>query len=74
MMRGVEPLSENFKPIAVSILQVAKLMNIGETMAWELVRSGVLPSVRIGRRRLVLISELERLAARLAEGEDVIPM
>jgi excisionase family DNA binding protein len=74
MMRGVEPLSENFNPIAVSILQVAKLMNIGETMAWELVRSGVLPSVRIGRRRLVLISELERLAARLAEGEDVIPM
>jgi excisionase family DNA binding protein len=69
-MRGVETSGDNTQPLAVDVPEAGRQFGVGTTTAWKLVRSGMLPSVRIGRRRLVLVSELERFAARLADGED----
>src|SRR6185312_3074556 len=49
-------------PLLVSVPEAARLLGIGPTLGWEMVRDGVLPSVRFGRRVLVPRSAVERLA------------
>lgn len=44
----------------------ARALGIGRSKAFELVASGELPSVRIGRRRLVVAEGLHEYARRLA--------
>ncbi len=39
------------------------LLGIGPTFAWELVRAGSIPSVKLGRRALVPSTALEHLAS-----------
>jgi excisionase family DNA binding protein len=46
----------------IPIPEAARLLGIGVTHAWELARSGDLPTVRLGRRRLVPIGALAALA------------
>jgi|GEM_PF-681381 len=41
-------------PILVTVEESAVLLRIGRTMAYELVMSGKLKSVKVGRRRLVV--------------------
>jgi excisionase family DNA binding protein len=50
------------QPILLSVPQAARLMGVGTTFTWELVRCGQLPSVRLGRRVLVPRAAIERLA------------
>jgi excisionase family DNA binding protein len=50
----------------LSVSMVAERLSIGKTFAWELVSSGEIASVRIGKRRLVSVRELERYAEQLA--------
>jgi excisionase family DNA binding protein len=50
----------------LSVSLVAERLSIGKTFAWELVSSGEIASVRIGKRRLVSVAELERYARQLA--------
>ena len=42
-----------------------KSLGVGRTTVWSLVRSGQLPSVRIGRRRLVPVTAIAEYAKRL---------
>ncbi len=49
-------------PLLVAVPDAARLLGIGTTFAWELVRAGDIPSVKLGRRVLVPRSALERLA------------
>jgi excisionase family DNA binding protein len=48
-------------PILLSVPEAAHLLGVGTTFCWELVRSGTLPSIRLGRRVLIARSALEQL-------------
>jgi excisionase family DNA binding protein len=60
------------KPLLLSVTLAAQVLGIGRTMAWELIRSGELRTVRVGARRLVAMRDLEQYVAQLdEEGDDV---
>ncbi len=48
-------------PLLVAVPDAARLLGIGTTLAWDLVRAGDIPSVKLGRRVLVPRAGLERL-------------
>lgn len=52
-------------PLLVAVPDAARLLGIGATLAWDLVRSGDIPSVKLGRRVLVPRVALERLGGGL---------
>lgn len=56
------------EPLLVPVRVAATRLSIGRDTTYELVRSGRLRSVAIGRRRLVPVSELEAFVAREANG------
>jgi excisionase family DNA binding protein len=56
-------------PLLVSVPEAARLLGIGSTLGWEMVRSGEMPSVRFGRRVLVPRAALERLATARVQGK-----
>jgi excisionase family DNA binding protein len=56
------------KPLAVPVKRACKLMGVGNTTMWGLIKTGRVKTVRIGRRRLVLYASLESLLTSEAEG------
>jgi excisionase family DNA binding protein len=52
------PLGER---LTVTIEEAAAILGIGRTLAYEAVRRGELPAVRVGRRLLVPIRQLTAL-------------
>jgi excisionase family DNA binding protein len=52
------------------IAEAAEALGLGRTVTYQLVMRGELPSVRVGRRRLVPTADLDRFIERLrADGE-----
>jgi|RhiMetdeSRZDD1v2_1073273.scaffolds.fasta_scaffold1928594_2 hypothetical protein len=49
------------KPLAVSVKLACKLIGVGNTKMWGLIKDGRVNTVSIGRRRLVLYASLESL-------------
>ena len=49
-------------PLLLSVPNAARALGIGSTLCWELVHSGRLETVRLGRRVLVPRLAVERLA------------
>lgn len=49
-------------PLFVSVIDAAKALSIGRTSVYELIRSGELETRKMGRRRVVKVSSLRRLA------------
>lgn len=49
------------KRLTLSVEEVAEVMGIGRTLAYEAVRRGEIPSIRIGSRILVAKAALSRL-------------
>ncbi|MEQ1618881.1 MAG: helix-turn-helix domain-containing protein [Terricaulis sp.] len=47
------------RPIAASPAEAARLIGIGRTKLYEALSSGVLPSYRVGTRRLIRVADLE---------------
>lgn len=45
--------------LAVSVPEAAKRLSVGLTTMWSLVRSKRVPSVRIGRRTVIRVADLE---------------
>lgn len=56
---GPDPLET---PLLVSVPEAARLLGVGTTFGWAMVRNGDMPSVRLGRRVLVPRAALEHLA------------
>jgi len=56
--------------ILVSVEEAAMLLRIGRTTAYELVMSGRIQSVKVGRRRLISRQELERYVDELVRVQD----
>ena len=52
-------------PLLVTVEEVATLLRIGRTTAYELVMRGALQSVKVGRRRLVVREGLDRFISEL---------
>lgn len=51
----------NSKPLSVSINEACKTINIGRTKLYELINSGTIKTIKIGRKTLVVYSSLENL-------------
>ena len=49
--------------LTCSVPEAARLLGIGETLMRELIRTGRVPALRLGRRVLVSRAALERLVA-----------
>jgi hypothetical protein len=48
-------------PITVTVKRTRELSGLGNTKIWQLISTGQLQTVRVGRRRLVLYSSLRKL-------------
>jgi excisionase family DNA binding protein len=55
------------KPILVSVAAAARMLSIGRTAAWELVRKQKIKSVKIGRMRRVPIVAIQDYIERLMD-------
>jgi len=55
------------QPVLVTVDQVAKMLSIGRTAAWELVRQGKIKSIKIGRTRRVPIAAIQEYIERLMD-------
>lgn len=53
--------TELVSSMAVPVEEAARRLNISRSLAWELVWSGRLPTVRLGRRRVVPVKALEAI-------------
>lgn len=51
----------------VTVEEMATMLGIGRTVAWELVRTRKIRSVKIGRTRRVPLTEVEAYVASLME-------
>lgn len=51
-------------PLFLSVEDAAKLLGIGKTLAWDLVKAGEIPTIRLGTRRLVPRHEVVRMVYR----------
>ena len=49
------------KPLAVSVRNMCRLLDIGNTKAWELISQGRVKTFMIGRKRLVVFASIEQL-------------
>lgn len=47
--------------IAVTVKVASRMVSLGVTKLYELMANGELKSVRIGKRRLIPVAELERI-------------
>jgi hypothetical protein len=56
-------LPTELKPITITVAEAKRLSGLGHTKLWELIGSGVLENVQVGRRRLVIYASLCRLLA-----------
>jgi hypothetical protein len=55
------PHPAELKPLAVTIPTARKISGLGNTTIWKLIGEKRLVTVKIGRRRLVTYSSLEKL-------------
>lgn len=55
--------------LVLTVEQAAQRLSISRGLAYELVRIGRLPSVRLGRRLVVPVAGLERLLDEAKRGE-----
>jgi excisionase family DNA binding protein len=51
------------RPLAVSVKNACRLIGVGNTKMWELIKDNKVQTITIGRKRLVVYSSLEALLA-----------
>lgn len=61
LRRAVEEIQLGTKPRALSVVAAAGRLGIGEALLRKMMRMGIVRGVRIGRRIVVPLSEVERL-------------
>ena len=62
---------QTMQPLLATVEETAELLRLGRTTTYELVMRGEIPSVKIGRRRLVVRSGLSHYVDRLTNAEGV---
>jgi excisionase family DNA binding protein len=58
------------KELLLTVSQAASRLSVSERTGWNLVRSGRLPSVKIGKSRRVPADAVEQFVQELREGGD----
>jgi len=56
--------------LAVQPTEAAALLSVSRTTMFELIRSGRVHSLKVGKRRLIPVAELERFLIAGSEGGD----
>ena len=56
-----EDAGKGIKPLAVPVKTACRLVGVGNTSMWALIKAGRVKTVSIGRRRLVIYASLEAL-------------
>lgn len=64
-MRTTLPGNDPIEPRLVDMERGAQALGVGMTMFKELIHSGQIDSVRLGRRRLIRVADLDAYVARL---------
>jgi excisionase family DNA binding protein len=67
---GQTPGSQIGPSLLVTVEEAATLLRIGRTTTYELVMSGRLQSVKVGRRRLVVRDGVQRYVGELIRTQD----
>jgi excisionase family DNA binding protein len=49
------------RPAVLTVEEVAKLLRLGRTATYEAIRRGEIPSIKIGRKRLVATAVIDRM-------------
>jgi excisionase family DNA binding protein len=62
------PPADPHSPLAVPVNDGARMSGLGRSFLYELMAAGELPFVRIGKRRLLLVSDLAGLLQRHRRG------
>ena len=62
-MRNVDP----FAPLTASVEQTRKILGIGLTKTWELVRTEQIESFKLDNKRLVMLESVHEFVARKRE-------
>ena len=60
-------VKERLEPLAISVEDAARKLSISRSLCWELVWTGRLKTISLGRRRLVPIKVLQELMAEAQE-------
>jgi len=58
-------------PLLITMMETATLLRLGRTQTYELVMSGRISSVTIGRRRLILRASVEEFVHKLFEVQNL---
>ena len=59
--RKTHRTSGGMKPLAVPVPTASKLLGVGNTKMWELIKDGRVETMSIDRWRLVIFASLEKL-------------
>lgn len=54
-------MDPNLKPLTVTVRDARRLLGLGNTTIWKLIKEGRLLTVKIGKRRLILFDSIEEL-------------
>lgn len=58
-------MSSEAVAVLVDVPEAGQRIGLGRTKTWELVRSGELESVRVGRRRLIPVDAIDQFVEQL---------
>lgn len=58
-------MSADTTAVLVDVPEAGQRLGLGRTKTWELVRSGALETVRVGRRRLVPVDAIDQFVEQL---------
>jgi len=58
--------SSRLEPLAVDIPEACRLTGLGRSKLYELLSAGEIPSVKVGKRRVVPVASLRQWLAKLA--------
>ena len=58
------------KRLTFTVVEAATLLGIGRNSAYEAIKSGILPSVQMGRRILIPRAALERFLLKVGQPEN----
>jgi excisionase family DNA binding protein len=63
----MHPEVRSVEPEAISVDETCRITGLGRSKIYELISDGTLPSVKVGKRRLVRLSTARRLIAGLEQ-------
>lgn len=64
--------SPNLDPLSVDIANACRLTGLGRTKLYELIDSGAVQSVKVGKRRLVTVASIRSWLDQLAKAQQAV--